>query len=75
MNMKVNPVVRAFDQAIYGEFYHSNLDLTEVYFLDEFFEPMFLNDPDPKIKEILKQNARTRGELTDFLCLNIETYM
>ena len=47
MNLKCNNMVRALDQAIYGEFFHSNLGLTEVYFLDEFFEPMFLQTPDP----------------------------
>ena len=47
MNLKCNNMVRALDQAIYGEFFHSNLGLTEVYFLDEFFEPMFLQKSEP----------------------------
>ena len=75
MNLKCNNMIRSLDQGIYGEFFHSNLGLTELYFLDEFFEPIFVKTPDPKIEELLNQSSKTRGELTDFLCIDIETYM
>lgn len=37
MNMKCNSIVKTLDQGIYGEFYHQNLGITEIFFLDEFF--------------------------------------